>query len=658
MKPSITQQVTRETPAPDPLHAGLDDPSHPAVPEEPVLNVDNIQGNVLAGFNKDHQTLLFFRITNPVKFRRWLRTQIPSIATLAEVISFNRLFKSIRVRLGRDPTEPPTNLKVTWTNVAFTAQGLRQLGIDLEQFEDEAFKEGLATRSEILGDPSGDAEGSPKKWLVLDGEDDGTDRVAHVMFIVASDDVKDARNRAREIKRSIKGATPVGFVGTHHQGQENGENLPGALAGHEHFGFLDGVSQPGVRGRLSNDLHDVLTVRQNPNNRDQGKPGQELIWPGEFVFGYPGQEGNADDDPQNPFEEPGPVSTAGPEWANDGSFLVLRRLRQDVSRFHTFVRDLTDRVKRSDISEDVTPGLIGSRLVGCWPSGAPVMRTRNEDTKANDKDDPALAANDCANNNFEFDESTEPLPQTALDNPFDCTDINPHPPPVLFQSARRDKEGAVCPFTGHIRKAYPRDDRVLDPDEPTEPPNPPNPVFPFTKLEGSPNGLVSNEEGDPIILNEDDVQSHRILRRGIPFGPLLQGSSVDNPKPDDGVQRGLQFIAYMTSIEDQFEFIICNWVNNPEFKEPRGQASSNQPAELDPNAQGGDHDPVIGQNNRTQDRIREFTVSLKNARGRRVAVRVNTNDGTGKGIEWVIPTGGGYFFSPSIRALRENLSDT
>src|SRR5258708_21789938 len=90
---------------------------------EPLVDVDDIQGNVLGGFNKDHQRLLFLRVDEQqvAAFRRWLGRRVPEIATSAEVIAFNRLFKELARRRGQ-----PTGVKATWVNVAFSYPGLQK----------------------------------------------------------------------------------------------------------------------------------------------------------------------------------------------------------------------------------------------------------------------------------------------------------------------------------------------------------------------------------------------------------------------------------------------------------------------------------------------------------------------------------------------------
>jgi hypothetical protein len=107
------------------------------------------------------------------------------------------------------------------------------------------------------------------------------------------------------------------------------------LPGHEHFGFDDGVSQPGPRGRASDRPGDHITDRhidpgQVPQSLLYGYPGQDLVWPGEFVLGYPA----TGPDPLLP----GPVALAQPPWTRNGSFLVYRRLRQDVGLFWRTMR--------------------------------------------------------------------------------------------------------------------------------------------------------------------------------------------------------------------------------------------------------------------------------------------------------------------------------
>src|SRR5947208_281279 len=121
-----TQPPIRETPAPDPIHGIAADSSHPPVSDEPVLDVDNIQGNILGGFSKDHQMFLFFQIQNVTEFRQWLKEFVPFVATSAEVLAFNRLFKAVRRRHGEPPGRPQT-VKATWRNIGFTYAGLQKL---------------------------------------------------------------------------------------------------------------------------------------------------------------------------------------------------------------------------------------------------------------------------------------------------------------------------------------------------------------------------------------------------------------------------------------------------------------------------------------------------------------------------------------------------
>src|SRR5215467_7237263 len=90
---------------------------------EPLLNVHEIQGNILAGFNKDHQLLIALKIVNVHSAKNWLRRICVEISSTAEVAKFNELFRVQRKRLGRDPK----GLISTWANIAFTHQGLAML---------------------------------------------------------------------------------------------------------------------------------------------------------------------------------------------------------------------------------------------------------------------------------------------------------------------------------------------------------------------------------------------------------------------------------------------------------------------------------------------------------------------------------------------------
>ena len=144
---------------------------------EPTLNMKNIQGNVVAGFKKPFQTLLFFRIAT----RTWLGSSWPSPSSPAawrppiKVLEHNR---EVDQALASNSTPP----KATWMNLAFSSAGLRKLRNDVDQFADAAFGSGMVQRSHLLGDrQEPGARGNPEGWKVRDD-------TAHLMVIVAADD--------------------------------------------------------------------------------------------------------------------------------------------------------------------------------------------------------------------------------------------------------------------------------------------------------------------------------------------------------------------------------------------------------------------------------------------------------------------------------------
>jgi Dyp-type peroxidase family len=522
-------------------------------PAEPVFDAAataDIQGNVIPGFNKDHQRFLFFTATDVTGARAWLRWLAPRLSNMQEVLDFRREFR--RERLASGSATPSTT--ATWTAFALSGPAVvKLLGADaVGELGDEAFRQGMAARSTYLGDPADPSvPGHRDTWQA-----GATD--ADFLVIVASDAVDDLEAAASGI---IQEAARQGVGLTFDQ---LGENLPGNLAGHEHFGFKDGVSQPGVRGTTTDG--EYISPRyldpRNPHARIYGKPGQPLVWPGQFVVGWPRQ---------NPADPLVPDAGAGtfPGWARNGSYLVFRRLTQDVPAFWDFVA----RAAREHGTDAIH---FASMLVGRWPSGAPISRSP-------EADDLALAGDEFAHNHFQFDDDTRPwMPSAEL--------AEAGYPGDAHRRARADIFGRTCPVAGHIRKVNPRDS--------------------------------GTDFGAPA-----DTFLRLMLRRGIPFGPALAG--VADPSPDlVATERGLLFAAYMTSIEDQFEFVVRRWANSA----------------LQPNV--GGHDPIIGQADVHGDRVRH--IDLLSAEGE-AAKRVEIER------EFVTATGGGYFFAPGISAVNDVL---
>ena len=72
-----------------------------------------------------------------------------------------------------------------------------------------------------------------------------------------------------------------------------------------------------------------------------------------------------------------------------------------------------------------------------------------------------------------------------------------------------------------------------------------------------------NPRGQPVTGQSQPGGSnntHRLIRRGMPYGPVY-----DPKQPYDGIERGLLGYFINASIENQFEFVLSQWVNEAEF---------------------------------------------------------------------------------------------
>ncbi len=301
------------------------------------IDLDQIQGDVLIGLQKLAEQFLFFQITDVAGFQTALRKHIAPRITTTRTVQ-EREFH-LRDHKDQGNTAPLPNIGV---NLAFTAGGIGKLipaTNNGQTLGDNSFATGAKGQAKSLGDPV-DAAGNPTTWVpqFLNASIDG-------VFLITGGTDADVNAEANKLLGILGATVAVSF-------QQNGDVRPGLEKGHEHFGWLDGVSQPGING---------LTTPF---------PGQRLLDPGLFAFGY------------------GPTANPKLPWMKNGSFMVFRRLKQLVPEFDKYLESQAQALGMDSV-------LLGARLVGRWKSGAPLELTPSQD-------DSTMGPDAQRNNNFDF----------------------------------------------------------------------------------------------------------------------------------------------------------------------------------------------------------------------------------------------------------------
>ena len=279
-------------------------------------------------------------------------------------------------------------------NIAFTFHGLKALGLkdaNLRNFGRE-FREGMATphRQRILGDFDTSA---PTEWrwggFARDGK---SEENLHILLMVFGKNIEVLNEFYTELEGQFlsKGISII-------------ENLDGQINkdSKEHFGFRDGIAQPVIAG--------------------SGQTGEanNVVAPGEFILGYKNQYGVYPETPLIEIEQ-GDLNLlsddeCGSSLKNigrNGSYLVFRQMEQHVDRFWKFINE-NSKNEKGELN-DAESIKLASKMVGRWPSGAPLVAFPEED----------------------------PGKLSDMDN---------------FGYSENDKQGLRCPFGSHIRRTNPRD---------------------------------------------------------------------------------------------------------------------------------------------------------------------------------------------------------
>jgi Dyp-type peroxidase family len=259
--------------------------------------------------------------------------------------------------------------------VALSFQGLKALGVPEESLATfpPVFQQGMAARAAELGDVG---ENAPEHWEKPLGSQD-----IHLMVTGVAPDttsLETAIRHVRDAARDLPGIVPIWQQDVHATADLR-----------NHFGFADGIANPAVEG--------TGIPGSNPN--------EAPLKAGEFVLGYEDETFNLTLTPQ-------------PEvLRRNGTYAVFRKLYMRVATFRQYLhQNAKDRAHEE---------WLGAKIVGRWPSGAPLAL-------APDKDDPELGA-DTKRDSFIY-------------NAFMYGD---------------DPRGLKCPQGAHIRRMNPRDSVVI-----------------------------------------------------------------------------------------------------------------------------------------------------------------------------------------------------
>jgi Dyp-type peroxidase family len=470
--------------------------------------LDDLQANILKGHGRKHSGHIFLSFAGMAP---------NDVAALIRALGQHctSAYKQLRSNKKLPPHIDGGPVRC----LLLSASGYRALGNGVQVPDGDAYRAGMESRQGVLGDPQ------RADWNAVGWRASAPD----ALFLVADADPNSVTADLEAMEMWLNG-TGAKILVVERGLQQTRSFRPGIPEGVEHFGYVDGRSQPLF---LTEDIAtENIPVDPAGTLSSQKKHWSPIFKPSQFIV----------------------PDLNGTSAFAAGSFFVFRKLEQNVRAFNAAETALGKAYFGNAATVDELDRA-GAMVVGRFEDGTPLTL---------------------------FPKGQK----AAVTNDFTYAD---------------DADAGKCPFHAHIRKVNPRGDIER---------------------------ITSSEDGAPGRI--------RIMaRRGITYGPLRPHNADQSEFADAGTEpekdSGLLFMAYMASIEEQFEFTQQSWADEPTFV-GNIAGGTNPPTGID---------PIIGQ--------------PKGDAGREHTYRDGWTGGPPQKLtfaQFVTMQGGEYFFAPSISFLR------
>lgn len=290
-----------------------------------MLETSDIQGLILSGYARHRfAAYVFLTIRDGMDATHWL-AQVGKRITAAE--NFDRQ-------------------RTSSINIAFTYKGFVRLGLGkstlltlpLEFIEDMS----NAARAQLLGD-------DPDTWLW--GK---PDHRIHILLMFFANDTRTLSELREGERRAAQGVLDEVLV----IDSQTFPFKPESKLNREHFGFVDGLSQPDIAG-------------YRPEKYGANGPGN-VIKPGEFILGYQNEyfgQLTASPHLRPPDADPSVILQSG-DLGRNGTYLVVRQMEQDVAGFWNMIR--AQCARPDGTPEPQAEEALAAKIIGRRRDGTPV----------------------------------------------------------------------------------------------------------------------------------------------------------------------------------------------------------------------------------------------------------------------------------------------